>query len=97
MNGLGVMFFSRRLVPARSLWQANAPFLLVVHDTTPRSNRRSASATFSQQNKTRRPILMLGILPAVRQLWSVRRETGSRRNNSRSSINAASFGLDGAV
>jgi hypothetical protein len=34
---------------------------------------------------------MLGIFPARRQLWIVRRETGNRRRNSGSSMKAANF------
>jgi len=54
--------------------------------STPRSNRRNAAETLSQQNKILRPILIEGILPDVRQLCSVRLDTGNRRNISAASM-----------
>lgn len=54
--------------------------------SAPCSKRRNASATFSQQNKTRRPIFIAGIFFARLQLWIVRLLTGKRRKSSFSFI-----------
>jgi len=71
----------------KSLGRAFAFFTKELH-SAPVSNRRNASATFSQQNKTRRPIFIEGIFFDVRQFQSVRLLTGIRASNCFSVRNA---------